>query len=556
MVPVASLLRRFRADERGNIAIMGAALMTLVIGCAALAVDLGSIFADRRKTQSAADLAAIVAASNLTNATHAATAAVTKNNYPASALVSVQLGTYTADSAISPQARFVTPATGTANAARVTLNTQTPLYFAHFLTGTNYFTIKTTATASNTALASFAIGSRLASLNGGLLNAMLGGMLGTSLSLSAMDYQSLLNARIDAFDFMSALATRVNLTGATYSTILSSNIKVSDIVAAALSAQQANNGANSATTALSSISQAVTGLSTKITPGSLIDFGPYDSMVAGQKPKTSLSVSVLDLLSATGEVANGTHQIASAVDFNLPGIANVSLTATIGERPVGSNWVALGARGTSVHTAQTRVLLMIQLIGSGSASVVNLPIYIEVASGTATLNAVTCGYPNVSSSTVTLGVTPGIVDAWIGNVTTADLNNFTSKPHPPAATLVNLGLVTVTGLAHAGMGNTTPTNVDFNYVDIQAQVKKTVTTTNFTSSLTASLLGDLSLAVHVGPLGIPIPGLGSTVTGIIGGATSSVDQVLASVLATLGVGIGQADVWVSGVRCDGAVLVN
>jgi uncharacterized membrane protein len=62
--------------------------------------------------------------------------------------------------------------------------------------------------------------------------------------------------------------------------------------------------------------------------------------------------------------------------------------------------------------------------------------------------------------------------------------------------------------------------------------------------------------VNVGPLGLPIPGLGSTVAGIIGGATSSVDQLLASVLATLGVGIGQADVWVSGVRCDGAVLVN
>jgi uncharacterized membrane protein len=138
----------------------------------------------------------------------------------------------------------------------------------------------------------------------------------------------------------------------------------------------------------------------------------------------------------------------------------------------------------------------------------------------------------------------------------AELTNFTTKPNPPPATLVNLGAINVTGRAHAGMGNTTPTSVNFTYVDIQSQVKKTVTTTNFTSSLTSSLLGDLSLTVNVGPLGLPIPGLGSTVAGIIGGATSSVDQLLASVLATLGVGIGQADVWVSGVRCDGAVLVN
>ena len=50
--------------------------------------------------------------------------------------------------------------------------------------------------------------------------------------------------------------------------------------------------------------------------------------------------------------------------------------------------------------------------------------------------------------------------------------------------------------------------------------------------------------------------VGGLVTGIVGGATGSIDQLLAQVLATLGVGIGQADVWVTGVRCDRAVLVN
>jgi uncharacterized membrane protein len=556
MTSMLTYLRRFGADERGNIAIMGAGLMMLVVGCAALGVDLGSIFADRRKTQSATDLAAIVAASNLSNATSAASATVVANNYPASALVSVELGTYTANSAIAPQARFVTPATGTANATRVTLNTQTPLYFARYFTGSNQFTIRTSATATSTALASFAIGSRLLSINGGLVNAMLGAMLGTSLSLSVMDYQSLVSTQIDAFDFLSALATRVNLTGATYGSVLSSNVRVADFIAAALTTQQTTNGANSATTALSTISQAVSSLSTQITPGSLIDLGPYDNLPTGQKPTPGVSMSVLDLLSATAQVANGTHQIATSLDLDLPGIASVSLIATIGERPVGSSWVELGSQGASVHTAQTRLLLTVQLLGSGSVAAVNLPIYIEVASGTATLNAITCGYPNVSTSNVTLGVTPGIVDAWIGNVTTAELTNFTSEPNPPVATLVNLGAVTVTGRANANMGNTTATDVDFSYADIQSQVTKTVTTTNFTSSLTSSLLGNLSLTVNVGPLALPIPGLGPTVTSIIGGATNSVDQVLASVLSTLGVGIGQADVWVTGIRCDGAVLVN
>ena len=551
---LTKLIRRFSADSRGNFTLMSAGLMTLIIGCTALGVDVGAIFTDKRKAQSAADLAAIVAASNLTNAYNAASVTVVKNNYPANSLVAVDVGTYTANPAVAPQARFVTPATATANAARVTLKTDTPLYFARYITGKDKFTINTTATASSTAFASFAIGSRLVSINGGLLNAILGSMLGTNLSLSAMDYQSLINARLDAFDFLSALATRVNLTGVSYDTLLSGNVKLSDVVASALAAQQATNGASSATIALSSISQAVSSLPTRISLGPMIDLGPYSGMLAGQRPKVGASVSVYSLLSAIAEVANGTHQIAAQVNLGLPGIAAASLVVTVGERPVGSSWLAIGTVGASVHTAQTRILLTVQVGGSGIVPAINLPLYVEIAQGTATLNAITCNHANITNSTVTLGVTPGLVDAWIGGVSLADMTNFTSKPNPPAAVLVTVAGLNVSGRAHAAIGNTSPTSVDFTYVDIQSQLAKTVSTRNFTSSLTSSLLGDLSLSVN--GVGLPIPGLTSAVSGILAGATGPIDQLIASVLSTLGVGVGQADVWVSGVRCDGAVLVN
>ncbi len=553
---IRAQVRRFGIDERGNFAIMGAGLMTMFIGFAALGVDVGSIFADRRRTQSTADLAAIVAASNLTNATNAASATVTKNNFPASALVSVELGTYTANAAISAQARFVTPAVGVPNAVRVTLNTKTPLYFGKFLTGSDTFNIKASAVATSTAQASFAVGSRLLSLDGGVLNALLGGLLGTTLSLSVMDYQSLASAKIDAFSFLSAIATRVNLTAATYNSILNADINVSDIIAATLTAQQAANGASTATTALSTISQAVNGLTTKMKLGSLIEVGPYGGLSAGSKPQMGVSLSLLDLLTTTAQIANGTNQIDTGVNISLGGIASVWLKATIGERPQGSSWVAIGTKGIIVHTAQTRVLLQVQLLATANKAAVNLPVYVEVGSATATLDSVSCGRPDISKSNVALGVTPGIVDAWIGNVTMADMTNFTTKPNPPPVMLVDLGLITVTALAHAGMGNTTPTTVNFSYADITAQTKKTVTKTNFTSSLLSSLLGTLSLTIKLGPLALPIPGLDGLVTGLLSGVTGVLDQLLASVLGTLGTGLGQADVWVNGIRCDGAVLVS
>jgi len=83
-----------------------------------------------------------------------------------------------------------------------------------------------------------------------------------------------------------------------------------------------------------------------------------------------------------------------------------------------------------------------------------------------------------------------------------------------------------------------------------------VNTTSFTSSLTGSLLGELALGIQLGPLGLPVPGLGPQVLSIVAGASGSIDTLLNAVLQTLGVGLGQADVWVAGIRCDGAVLVN
>ena len=563
MTGFVKLTRRFAADDRGNFAMISAGLMTLFIGCTGLAVDLGTIFADRRKTQSTADLAAIVAAANLSNATNAATATVTQNKYPASAVVKVETGTYTANSAIAPQARFVTPAVGIPNAARVTLNTQTPLYFARYLTGQSSFTIKATAVASTTAAASFSIGSRLLSVNGGALNALLSSLLGTSISLSVMDYNSLISAKIDALDFLQALATRVNLTAVTYDTLLNTNIKVGDIIAAALSTQQSTNGASTATTALSTISQAVASSSTKLAPGKLIDLGPFANLTVGQKPQIGASVSIFDLINAVAQISNGTHQIATNIDLNLPGLAEVTVYATIGERPVGSSWVQFGTQGVSLHTAQTRLLVLVQLLGNVNGSaLLKLPIYVEVASATATLNSISCGRPDINTSQVTLGVTPGIVDAWIGDVGVAELNDFTRKPNPPPVKLLDLaGLLSVRALAHVGIGNTTPTSVNFSYADIQAGTKKTVTTSNFLSSLVGNLLGDLDLNIYL--LNIPLTLVDTILAGVLGlvkglllAVTAPLDQVLSTLLSTLGVGIGQVDTSVLGIRCDGAVLVS
>ncbi len=552
------LLRRFCNDQRGNIAILAGLFLTVIIGFGALSIDIGKSFTERRRAQGSTDLAALAAVTDLNLAAKAASATIHRNNYPATTPVTVDLGVYTADASVAPSARFkVTGASG-ANAVRVTLQTSTPLHFGRALTGKDSFRIQTQAIATQSAFASFAIGSRLLKLDGGLLNAALGGMLGSNLSLSVMDYQSLADAKLDLFDFSNAVGTRARITGPTYDSILKSDVRAGAITQALEdSGKGAYSPTSSAVRALDKISDAVRGSSNKLPMGSLVDLGPYKTMTRGEKPKFGVSASALDMVTATAQLANGQNQVAVGLDVNIPGIAGAVMKLSIGERPVGTSWVTVGAAGASVHTAQTRLLLIVDVNGAGSIASVKLPIYLEIASATAKLNSVSCGFPDASTSTVTLGVTPAVIDAWIGDVSAADFVNFKRAPSPSAAQLISTPLLRVSGRAHATVTNMSATPVTFSNADISRQAKKTVGTSDFTASLLSRLFRDLSLDVAVLGLGIGLPGAVTAQVGnILANAARPIDQLLASVLSTVGVGLGQADVWVLGVRCDGAVLVN
>ena len=267
-------------------------------------------------------------------------------------------------------------------------------------------------------------------------------------------------------------------------------------------------------------------------------------------------MNLYNLVGATAALANGTNQVAASLNAGIPGIASVTVMLAIGQPPVGTSWVTVGPVGASVYTAQTRILLIAQLQGIAPIASVTVPIYISLANGSATLNALQCGSPDISTSSVTLGVTPGVVDSWIGNLTSSDFSNMTTAPQPGPATLVSASGITVTGLAHVAMNNMSPTPVNFTYSQIQSRSPQTIGTTNYTS-LVQQLLSSLNLSVSIGGLSLGLPsGLTQTVSTIVSAEAAPLNQLLANVLATAGVSIGQATVWVTGIRCDGAVLVN
>lgn len=571
-------LKTFVGNQKGGAAILFAVSATVLFGFGAMAVDVGNFFYEKRKLQTANDLAALAAASDLPRALAAAGASATQNGFSGSAIQALQTGVYTPDLKQAPEARFVPSSATTANAVRIDMRTTTPLLLGRVLASSSTTSqaprspgnpsnlaslsngdvpIGSSAIAFQDAQASFAVGSRLLKLDGGLLNSLLGGLLGGGVSLSVMDYDALIKARVDLFDFSKRLATRLNLTAATYDDVLKADARLGDVLAAIVDASRDHDTrSGTATAALGRIAAAsASGLPVKL--ASLISFGPAGSKpLSGPKPLAA-SLSALDIVSAVAQIANGNRQIDVGLNLNLPGVAATSLKLGIGERPVGTSLVRVGRAGASVHTAQTRLLLTVDLVGSGAASLVRLPLYLELAAATARLTGIQCNPGDVTTSRVTLGVTPAVVDAWIGQVSMAEFNNFSTAPNPPAATLVNAaGLAKVTGRAHVTMTNLSETSVSFSYPEIQRGDKKTTSTQNFVATLLGRLIGDLELRVEALGLGLGLPGLDGLVSGVIANAATPLDQILNGVLGTLGIGLGQADSWISGVRCGGAVLVR
>ncbi|OWK22362.1 hypothetical protein AJ88_08750 [Mesorhizobium amorphae CCBAU 01583] len=135
------------------------------------------------------------------------------------AVIQVVPGRYSGVSSIAAGSRFEAGKLPY-NAIQVSLKKRGTLYFSASMMEAPV--IGTTATASAQAEAAFSIGSRLASVNGGILNALLGGLLGSNISLSVMDYNALISADIDVLSFTDQLATELKLTGVSYSDVLAS----------------------------------------------------------------------------------------------------------------------------------------------------------------------------------------------------------------------------------------------------------------------------------------------------------------------------------------------
>jgi len=576
--------RRLLADRSANFAVMTALCTPVALALTAFAIDEGSLYNERRAAQSIVDLAAIAAASNITNARQAALTTLADNGITSvavqqqgttvaptgtRAVVQVTPGRYTGVSTIAAGSRFEAGKLPY-NAVQVSLKKQGTLYFAGSIMAPP--TIGTTAIASAQPQAAFSIGSRLASLNGGILNALIGGLLGGNISLSVMDYNSLISADVDVLSFVDQLAVQLRLTGVSYSDVLASKATVGQIVTAIANVPGLDRTAKIALQTLASSATTTV----KIPLSTLVDLGSVGSLGLGQQPAgLSVDASALSMVTAAAALANGTNQVAVNLGATVPGLASTTLAIAIGEPMQNSAWLAVGEAGTVVRTAQTRIKLNASVtvgnsnLGGGiNLLAVNLPLNVEVAYAEAKLTDISCP-TGPSSIKVSIAAQPGVVAAHLANSSASGFADFTKPQSFSDADiadvslkllLINLNLLQIKGSSAFSITNMAPTTLTYSATDIANKAIKTVSTKNLTQSLTTSLINNLSLSVNALGLGLDVTALlgavKPAVTTLLNGVTAPVDNLVYNVLGALGVHVGEADVRVTGATCGRSVLVQ
>jgi uncharacterized membrane protein len=541
-------------DRRGNAALIMALVTFALLAAAALAVDVMSFYRIKRILQTATDLAAIAAASDPGNATAAANATLAANNINVK-LLSLTPGTYTPDLSIPPSQRFIAGG-ATPNAVALETRTVAPLYFASVFNllgfdGAGFdggVSIDAHADASSDALASFAIGSRLAALNGGLLNSLLSALTGSTVSLDLVDYNSLASANVDLFSYARALSTQAKLTAVDYNSVLSAQVSGQNALAALITVA----GQNITPAAVAALQQMADALpTTPIVIGNLASPGPYGNYAIGSVPPVTMNIRALDLLTGMAGLASNGQQVNASLATNVPGLT-AQMSLAIGEPAQMS---ALGQPPISASDEQVHLQVTFGVSVPGLATA-QVPITITAARSVATLSSVSCPFNDPSDDSATIDVTPSVATASIG--TMANFTDFADLPTIEPAQILNVaGLVKVTGSANASIGGTETTPVSFTEADVQAGTVKTVSSSELVGSLATTLIGNLQLQVQILGLNLGLgPSVKQSLTTALGAVAAPMDSTLSGLLSSLGVGLGQADVWTADIVCGNAVLVN
>ena len=370
------------ARQRGAIGLMAALTLTLALGFMLLVVDTGRLYLEQRKLQRIADVAVLEAVARngdcLVPAATAATyaqASATRNGYDAADSMTLNTTCGTLQAGANNLRTFLADA-GKKDAVRVivTHTVQTSVaagIYALMGPGPVSLTTQLTATAVSAPavlppLAMLTIGSTalvVDSSQSAALNLLLGQMLGGSLNLSAAGWQGLVDTQISLLGYLNQLAIDAHVTAGDYTTLLSKNIALTQLLDSAITVLQA--GGTSTSLAVSGL----TGL--KVAAGSTsIVLGQLLQLQTGAVSSAlNTNLQVFQLVEAFIQLANSQNAAVANIPLSIPGLVNGGVKVKVIQPPqlsaIGNPALVTGQLNDPnriyVRTAQVRTVLSLNL---------------------------------------------------------------------------------------------------------------------------------------------------------------------------------------------------
>ncbi|EAU41798.1 hypothetical protein FP2506_15234 [Fulvimarina pelagi HTCC2506] len=547
---IRSLSAFISGSDRGNIAVSFALLLPLILGFGGFATDLGLAYLERRSLQAATDAAALAAIRHPHDA-EAIAAKVFAASSQKDATFDVVFGSYEPDR--NRDERFRPEGSSAVSVVRVEARKPHHYTLARVL-GVNGVELSASADASLNAQVVFQAGSRLMKVDPPVLNAVLREIVGAELSLTALDYNNLIDAQVrlgDLFENAPADGSSTPDVAGQFGAKLSTSalfMRVSEALR--------KDGRPVAAASMRKAAQSSLSLTTKVTVSNLINLGPDGVSISRNQTAEllNLKLSALDIVEAA--VRQTIHGSGTDVSLNLPLIADVDLSLMVGEPMKSSPSLAVAGIGEGIETGQARLRLraatveLLAALGIG----VDLPLEAIVAGGRAEVASVACAADPLETS-VTLAVTPGIARLSIGRWT-KDLRDIAMGDQLAHAEIAKALLARVDARGNLSLADTKPVLVTFTGREIAAGTLKTARTTSFVSSPLASLFGQTRLTVRTAMIGVSSGSLTNSVRDRLTDVAAPLDDLLADLLDLAGVGLGEIDVKIEDVLCSNARLVG
>jgi len=410
---------RSRQRERGASLLLAALFMVIAVLCLTLVIDTARLYVEKRKLQRIADLTALDVAMRgglcgsglLTDAQALAQTSAARNGYTTSLTSSpnaVELGYLTTASGVRS---FVSSTTQREVVhVRVTRTVASSLLAGGFF-GSNVL-LMADATARRSPLATISAGTTLLSVNSTqspVLNGLLGGLLGSSLSLTAVQYDGIAKAKVSLLAILNQaglLTAQANV--GSVSDLLNTTITSKQLINATLDVLTSQGVAGASVMKTQLLSMPAVNLR-------LGDVLAIDSTgVVTQASQLSGNVSALDMIVATAQTIN--QNSAVNVALGLTGLTNAQLRVIDPKRTaVGPPGLDLsGNWRTEVKESQVKLTLDIAPSLLGLLGTTPISLSVDSATGKAHVTSMNCRTASDTATNVKVGADTSAATVKLG----------------------------------------------------------------------------------------------------------------------------------------------